>query len=140
MLMEEWWKSKLWRFGITCYSPRLFKRFYLFLERGEGRETSVCERYRDQLSLLYPQLGTWPTTQACVLTGIRAGNLSFHRPALNPLSHTNQGTCCPHFYESSTELHWTNVMSVPLSWFYLFNQMENKLGGIPEFFICLCEL
>ena len=48
---------------------------YLLLE-GEGgwkrgRETSMCERYIDRLPLAHPQLGTWPATQACALTGNR---------------------------------------------------------------------
>ena len=33
---------------------------------------------------LSPQLGTWPATQACALTGVRSR-------ALNSLSHTSQG-------------------------------------------------
>ena len=37
-------------------------------------------------------LGTWPTTQACTLPGNRTGDLLVCRPALNPLSHTSQGT------------------------------------------------
>ena len=36
-------------------------------------------------------LGTCPTTQACVLTGIQTGNLLVRRLALNPLSCTSQG-------------------------------------------------
>ena len=45
-----------------------FLRFYLliFRERGgrkRGRETSMCERYIDRLSLARPQLGTWLATQ-----------------------------------------------------------------------------
>ena len=46
----------------------LKKRFYLLLERGEGRE----ERERNidvWLTLVHPLLGTWPTTQAYALTG-----------------------------------------------------------------------
>ena len=38
-----------------------------------------------------PQLGTWPVTQACVLTTNQTGDLQVHGPALNPLSHTSQG-------------------------------------------------
>ena len=34
-----------------------------------------------------PQPGTWPTTQACALTGNRTNNPLI----LNPLSHTSQG-------------------------------------------------
>ena len=61
--------------------------FYLFIEREEGREkeiereTLMCERYTD-----------WPATQAGALTGNRTGDLLVCRLALNPLSHTSQGT------------------------------------------------
>ena len=72
----------------------IFKDFiYLFSERREGgRETSVCERNINRLPLAHPQLGTWPTTQACALTGNRTGELLVRRPAPNLLSHTSQGT------------------------------------------------
>ena len=39
-----------------------------------------------------PLLGTWPATQACALTGNQTYNPLVHRPALNPLSHTSQGS------------------------------------------------
>ena len=68
---------------------------YLLLGRGEEREkereTSVWERYIYWLSLAHPQLGTQPTTQACVLTWNQTGDLWVPRPALSPLSHTSQG-------------------------------------------------
>ena len=35
--------------------------------------------------------GTWPATQAYALTGNATGSPLVRRPALNPLSHTNQG-------------------------------------------------
>ena len=38
----------------------------------------------------HPPVGTWPTTQACGLTGNRTSDPLFHRPALNPLSYTSQ--------------------------------------------------
>ena len=45
------------------------KRFYyLFLERGEGREKER-ERNISVLPLEHPLLGTWPTIPACALTG-----------------------------------------------------------------------
>ena len=56
-----------------------------------GREISMCKRYINWLPLECPQLGTQPATQACALTGNRTSNLSVHRLALNPLSHTSQG-------------------------------------------------
>ena len=37
---------------------------YLCLERGEGREENI-----NWLPVVQPQPGTWPTTQACALTG-----------------------------------------------------------------------
>ena len=57
-----------------------------------GRETLMCERNIHQLPLSHPQLGTWPTTKACALTGNQTGDLSVCRLVLNPLSHTSQGT------------------------------------------------
>ena len=49
-----------------------FKDFiYLFLERGEGREKERERNINVWLPLMHPQLGTWPTTQACSLTGNR---------------------------------------------------------------------
>ena len=43
------------------------------------------------LPLTRPLLGTWPATQACVLTGNQTGDPLVCRLALNPLSHTSQG-------------------------------------------------
>ena len=37
-----------------------------------------------------PLLGTWPTTQACALTGNGTGNPLVSRLALSPLSHASQ--------------------------------------------------
>ena len=55
--------------GIGLHSDQfILKDFiYLFLEGEEGRE-----KERDinvWLPLTWPPLGTWPTTQACALTG-----------------------------------------------------------------------
>ena len=55
----------------------------------------MCKRYIDWLPHAYPQLVTWPRTQACALTGNRTGDFLVHRPVLNPLSHTNQGSSEP---------------------------------------------
>ena len=43
--------------------------YLLFLERGEGREKKRERNINMWLPLMCPQLGTWPTTQACTLTG-----------------------------------------------------------------------
>ena len=50
----------------------------------------MCKRNINWLPLASPQPGSWPTTQACALTGNQTGDLSFHRTVLNPLSHTSQ--------------------------------------------------
>ena len=54
------------------------KRFYLliFLEKGGGREKDRGRNTDVWLFLTWPQLGTWPATQACAL-GIKPVTLSF---------------------------------------------------------------
>ena len=41
-----------------------------------------------------PPLRTWPTTQACALTGNWTDDPLIRRPVLNPLSHISQGSDC----------------------------------------------
>ena len=55
------------------------------------RRKETCERYIDWLPILLPQLGTWPATQACALTGNQTSDLLILRPALTLLNHTSQG-------------------------------------------------
>ena len=75
----------------------------------------MCERYIDQLLLTHPQLGTWPTTQACVLTGYQTSDLSVCRPALNPVSHTSQGHIKKIFKDKAQPwLVWLSGLSVGL--------------------------
>ena len=64
---------------------------YLFLDRGEGREKER-ERNNVWLPLMRPLLGTWPSTQACALTGNQTRDPLVHRLVLSPLSHTSQGS------------------------------------------------
>ena len=68
------------------------KILFLFSERGEGREKTKERNINVWLPFTRPQLGTRPTTQTCTLTGNRTSNLLVQRPALNPLSHTSQGS------------------------------------------------
>ena len=67
----------------------------------------MYERNFDWLPSAHPSLGTWPTTQACILIGNRTNDLEVLRPALSPLSYTSQGHqplllqrphWSPHFY------------------------------------------
>ena len=64
---------------------------YLSLERGGGREKERERNISGWLPLTHPLLGTWPATQACVLTGNSTTDPLVHRRSLNPLSHTSQG-------------------------------------------------
>ena len=48
---------------LLCSRGIFFLRFYLFLERGEGRETERERNIDVWLPLTCPQLGIWPTTQ-----------------------------------------------------------------------------
>ena len=79
---------------LSFYLCIFKKRFYLFLERGEGREkgreTSIWERDMDWLPLTRPLLGTWPISQTCALTGNRTCNHLVHRLAFNLLSHPSR--------------------------------------------------
>ena len=65
-----------------------FLRFYLVLERGDGRE-GERERNIDQLPLVHTV--TKRATQACTLTKNQTGDLSFCRMTPNQLSHTRSG-------------------------------------------------
>ena len=69
----------------------IFKRFYLFIFRGEMKEKERERNINVWLPLVCPLLVTWPTTQACAQTGNRTGNLLVLRLAFNLLSHTSQG-------------------------------------------------
>ena len=64
---------------------------YLFLDRGERREKERERNINLWLPLMFPLLGTWPTTQACALTGNGTNNPLVRRLVLNLLSHTSQG-------------------------------------------------
>ena len=80
-------------------TKHFLKRFYyLFLERGERREKEREKNINVWLPLLRPQLGTWPITQACALTGNRTGNPLVPTPVLNPLSHTSLGRVIKIFF------------------------------------------
>ena len=67
-----------------------FKAFIYLFFRERGREGERERNINVWLALVRPQLGTWPTPQACALTGNQTGNPLVHRPTLNPLSYTSQ--------------------------------------------------
>ena len=75
-----------------CQTEGYFKDFtYLFLQRGEEKEKEKEKSINVWLPLACPILGTWPTTQACALTGNRTSDPLVYSPVLSPLSHTSQG-------------------------------------------------
>ena len=85
-----------WLFCISIgktVSFAFFKKdFIYFIFRGEGREKERARNINVCLPLANSQLGTWPGTQACALTGNQTGNPLVPRPALSPQSHNMQGS------------------------------------------------
>ena len=81
--------KSIWYFfsSFKWFFLRLFIYLFIYFQRGEERRRNI----NVWLPLLHPLLRTWPATQACVLSGNQTGNPLVCRPALNPLSHTNQG-------------------------------------------------
>ena len=74
--------------------PRVFCKilFYLFLDRGKGREKERERNFKVWLPLIHLQLGICSATQACALTGNQTRDPLVRRPALSPRSHTSQGS------------------------------------------------
>ena len=102
MWLWDYHQSLYWlllSLSITCFQwfpssgdNRFFlKTLFIYFERGEGREKEWERNISVWLLLARPLQGTWPTIQACALTGNWTSNPLVHRLALNPLSHTNQG-------------------------------------------------
>ena len=84
--------NKIYIFWVLSSFIYLFLKilFILFLDRGEQKEKERERNISVWLLLVHPPLGTWPTTQACALTGNRTSDFG-SQPALNPLSYTSQG-------------------------------------------------
>ena len=110
------------RYGGTSYSF-LLKNILLFLEKGEGKEKERERNINAQLPLTHPKLGTWPTTQACALTGIRMSSPLVHRPKLNPLSYTSQGLLTLYSPFNPTTITALNI--------YIMHSTWNILWALP---------
>ena len=80
-----------------------FYFIYLFLERGERKEKERERNINVWLPLADTLLGTWPTTQACDLTGNRTVNPSVCRPKLNPLTELHQPGLTFDFFDETEE-------------------------------------
>ena len=74
-------------FDIEHFS---FLKKILFILREREREKERERNISVWLPLTRLLLGTWPATQACVLTGNRTSNPLVRRLVLSPLSHTSQ--------------------------------------------------
>ena len=85
-----WFHSKT-EISLFLFFKTIFWRFYLSLERREGKEKERERNIIVWLPLTSPLLRTWPATLACALTGNWTSDPLVLRSALNPLSHTNQG-------------------------------------------------
>ena len=111
--------------SICFYLPQFLKKilFILFLGRGEGREKEWERNISVWLSLVHPQLETWPATQACALTGNRTGDPLVHWLVQNSLSHTSQGSSLIYFF-SALE-------------FSKYRSFTSLVKSIPRYFIFL---
>ena len=113
------------------YHLFFFKDFIcVFIERGKeerkrGKETLMCGFLSHT-----PALGTWPTTQACALTGNQTSDPLVSRLALNPLSHSSQGST----FSGKASLYIQPCLSeqakskVPVSSLYTFTFVLNVVG------------
>ena len=71
----------------------IFLKIVFIYFEGERKGGRQMERNINVwLSLVRPLLGTWLATQASALTGNRTTDPLVRRLALNPLSHTSQGS------------------------------------------------
>ena len=63
----------------------------------------MCERDLGWLPVVHPQLGTWPTTQACALARNQSGDLSVCRTMPNPLGSISEGSADSQAAPQTTE-------------------------------------
>ena len=91
---------------------------YLFLERGEGKEKERERNINVWLPLTCPILQTWPTAQACTMTGNQTHDPLVHSPVLNPLSHTSQGKFSFFLVFTYKQYHTAGVPNVPAADWY----------------------
>ena len=76
---------------LSCLFLRLFIYLFIFRERGREGEREG-EKHQCVVASLTPPTGDLAHNQACALTGNQTSDPLLCRPALNPLSHTSQGT------------------------------------------------
>ena len=84
----KWKVSVRWAQLLDDYFKKMYF-MYLFLQRGEWRETERERNINVWLPLMRPLLGTWPATKACALIGNPTRDPEVHRRARNLLSYTS---------------------------------------------------
>ena len=76
---------------FVCVSLFFLNYLFIYFQReGEGKEKDRERNINVWLPITHPFLGTWPATQACVLTGNQMDDPLIHRPELSPLSYTSR--------------------------------------------------
>ena len=78
------------------------------------------------LPLARPLLGTWPTTQACALTGNQTCDPMVCRPALNPLSHTSQGSFCLAYFAQCNYFEICTCCMLMDIWIVSYHDITHK--------------
>ena len=110
---------------------------FIFRERvreGEREGNMMYQRNIDWLPITGPQMRTWPATQAYALTGVQTGDLSVHRPALNPLSHSSQ---CKHHLVFNDEMRST-VSGIHTACYHSAKKQRQGLGNNCTFINIIC--
>ena len=79
---------------------------------------------------MHPSQGTWPTTQACALTGNQTGDPLVCRPVLNPQSHSSQGR---KYFSLSNSYPQHLKMQTSLFISTFLSGWDTKLGHRPTF-------
>ena len=77
--------------SYLLYFQKIFFSFREKVREGKERERNINVR----LPLIHPLLGIWLVTQACTLNGCDTIYPLVLRLALNPLSHSSQGSFLP---------------------------------------------
>ena len=99
------------------------------------------KRNISRLPLILPELGTWPATQFCALTGNLPRDFSVPRLALNPVSHTSQGekfcktnawTAQPGYSEFLTSQKTSQQRPRELQWSGIFDQVSHSPPPPPR--------
>ena len=99
--------SSIHHIYIHIYTFYIYYIYRIILERGEGREKERERNINVWLPLARPQLGTWPTTQACALTGDQTSDFLVCGSTINPLGQTSQGYFWWFPYNLQTSIYFT---------------------------------